>query len=270
MGVSLPKLESDLEQASDASRPGQVQGNANHPGWVRGGADCVEAYREVLDAVAVAEPPATRCEAEAVSNCFTALLRTLRSEPVERRAALALIAVEGLTPEEAGEVLGQDAGTVRLLANTARNAVIAGSRGFGARILIAEDERVAAFELREVLRGFGHKVVAIASTVEAAVSRAVAERPDLVLVDVRLRGGEDGIGAMQAMREAVGVPAIVVTAFGDQRGRAEGASGSGHQCYGFMLKPWAEGELRVAVADALIRIAAERAASTPSALPTTA
>jgi CheY-like chemotaxis protein len=198
-------------------------------------------------------------DGEEGTDYFTALLRALRSEPMERRSALALIAAEGLTPDEAGNVLGQDGAAVQQLADAARDAVLAATQGQGARILIAEDERIAAFELREVLRGFGHKVVAVTSTPEEALSRAKADLPDLALVDVRLRGGSDGIGAMRAMHVALGTPAIIVTAFGDQRGRAGGAEPE-DGCYGFLQKPWGAAELRAAVVDALIRIAAERLA----------
>jgi CheY-like chemotaxis protein len=179
---------------------------------------------------------------------------------------LALVAAEGLTADQAGEILGQDGAAVRRLADAARDAVLAGTRSGGARILIAEDERIAAFELREVLRSFGHRVVAVASTPEEALSRANSDRPDLALVDVRLRGGSDGIGAMRAMRAAAGTPAIIVTAFGDQRARAGGTEPE-DGCYGFLQKPWGAAELRAAVADALIRIAAERAADRLSTTP---
>ena len=76
-----------------------------------------------------------------------------------------------------------------------------------------------------------------------------------------MKGGTDGIAALREMLHAFGVPAVVVTAFGDQRDRAEGgpAAGLGLQAYGFLVKPWGEGELRNAVTDALIRVAVERA-----------
>ncbi len=260
LGVVLPKAEGGSPPPGAAATPasgGEAQTGSR---WGRGGVDCAEGYRRIL-----ATTPSLP-EGEPGTDYFAALLRALRSEPMERRSALALVAAEGLTADQAGQVLGQDGAEVRRLADAARDAVLAGTRSGGARILIAEDERIAAFELREVLRGFGHRVVAVASTPEEAVSRANSDRPDLALVDVRLRGGSDGIGAMRAMRAATGTPAIIVTAFGDQRARAGGAEPE-DGCYGFLQKPWGPAELRAAIADALIRIAAERAADRLSTTP---
>jgi CheY-like chemotaxis protein len=235
--------------------------------WIRGGAHCAEIYGAVI-----ASAPAAANDAAAAlpEGYFGTLLQALRQQPPDRRSAFALLAVEGLSPTEAGAVLGRDPEVVRLLANAAREAVLtATTAGDGARILVAEDERIAAFELREVLRGLGHRVVALAATAGEAISRASFERPDLAIVDVRLKGGTDGIAALREMRHAFGVPAIVITAFEDQRGRAEGeaAANLGLQAYGFLVKPWGEGDLRNAVADALIRIAVERAAGAPPSFP---
>lgn len=247
-----------------------------HGGWTRGGTHCAEAYRAVL--AALSEPghdagrhPGSKAAAgdgpgaEAAPGqgwYFTALAAALRAQPPGPRAALALVAVEGLSPAEAGTVLGRDPEAVRLDANNARDAVLAAAAkagdGPGARLLVAEDERVAAFELREVLQRLGHEVVAMAATAGEALSRASFERPDLALMDVRLKGGTDGIAALREMRHAFGVPALVVTAFADQQGRAERAGPVGLEAYGFLLKPWGKSELRNVVSDALLRIAVER------------
>lgn len=257
-----------LSQALGFAGPGHGETDARHAvQWARGDLRCAETYRAVLAAVGTTVSAEAPEDGETSGGYFFALLQALRAQPPERRAALALLAVEGLKPAEAGAVLGREAEEVRLLANGARDAVLAVAGARGARILVAEDERIAAFELREVLRRFGYTVVALATNAEEALARAEAERPDLALVDVRLRGGGDGINAMRRMRREAGVPAIIITAFGDQRDRAVGpeAAEEGVQAYGFLVKPWGEGELRVAVADALIRIAAERAAGGPHA-----
>ena len=64
-----------------------------------------------------------------------------------------------------------------------------------ARIIIAEDESIGAMYLRRTLEGFGHRVLGIEETGEGVVGRALACKPDLVVMDVRLKGDMDGVTA---------------------------------------------------------------------------
>src|SRR5215212_3964855 len=117
-----------------------------------------------------------------------------------------------------------------------------------ARILIVEDEAIIAMGLRIALRSFGYEVAAQTSSGEEAVMLAEETRPDLVLMDVTLRGGMDGIEAAGRIREQLDVPVIYLTALVDEdtMRRANATNPSG-----YLVKPFAEEELREAVEAAL-------------------
>jgi CheY-like chemotaxis protein len=81
------------------------------------------------------------------------------------------------------------------------------------RILIAEDERLVGFDLRQRLSRMGYTVVGSAASGEEAIEHAQRLQPDLVLMDVRLRGHMDGIAAAQHIRAQVEIPVIFMSAY---------------------------------------------------------
>jgi DNA-binding response OmpR family regulator len=82
-----------------------------------------------------------------------------------------------------------------------------------ARILIVEDEHIVAADLEMKLTQLGYQVVGSAITGEEAISLAERFRPDVVLMDIQLRGPMDGTEAADAIRTGSGTPIIFVTAF---------------------------------------------------------
>ena len=80
------------------------------------------------------------------------------------------------------------------------------------RILVVEDEAVTALDLEDVLLSLGHQVVGTVDSAPAAVSAAARLRPDLVLMDIRLAGGTDGVDAAVTIRNRLGMPSIFLTA----------------------------------------------------------
>ena len=122
--------------------------------------------------------------------------------------------------------------------------------GPGARILIVEDEILVAKDIALTLRSFGHAVCAMAVSGADAVRKAAAERPDLILMDIHLRGEMSGLDAAREIRTARDVPIVFLTAFADQptidRARDVDA-------YGYVLKPFNERELQVAITIALAK-----------------
>ncbi len=86
------------------------------------------------------------------------------------------------------------------------------------RVLVVEDEAVSAVYFEDLLSGFGCEVVATADTAPRAIAAAEEHRPDLVLSDVRLREG-DGIEAATAIRDRLGIPFILATAYSDAHTR---------------------------------------------------
>jgi len=83
------------------------------------------------------------------------------------------------------------------------------------RILIVEDEALIAWNLQMMLEGFGHVVCGIAATSTKAVKLADEEKPDLILMDVRLADRVSGIHAAEQILAKRAVPIVFVTAFSD-------------------------------------------------------
>lgn len=117
-----------------------------------------------------------------------------------------------------------------------------------ARVLVVEDEAIVAMDISVMLRGLGYEVEGPASTGEEAVELAERERPDLVLMDIMLRGGMDGVEAARRIRETTGAPIVYLTAYADEGTllRAKTA-----EPLGYLLKPFEERELRTTIETAL-------------------
>jgi CheY-like chemotaxis protein len=68
------------------------------------------------------------------------------------------------------------------------------------RILIVEDERIIAMELQHALADMGYDAYAIASSADEALSCANTQQPDVVLMDIRLKGLHDGIQTAEMLK----------------------------------------------------------------------
>ncbi len=116
------------------------------------------------------------------------------------------------------------------------------------KIMIVEDEGVIAMDIRNQLKGFGYNVVATAFSGEEAIALATQHSPQLVMMDIVLKGRMDGISAAQKITESLHIPIIFLTAYSDtatlQRAKATGA-------YGFLIKPFRPDELYVSIEVAL-------------------
>jgi PAS domain S-box-containing protein len=116
------------------------------------------------------------------------------------------------------------------------------------RILVVEDEAVVAKDLQTRLRKLGYDVPATVQTGQEAIDAAEVHRPELILMDVRLKGTMDGIEASAHIMEKFRTPVIFLTAYADDGtlGRAKLTDP-----YGFILKPFNERELHTAIQVAL-------------------
>ena len=119
-----------------------------------------------------------------------------------------------------------------------------------ARVMVVEDEGVVAMDLCSALAAFGHDVPATFMTGEDAVEGAAQLKPDLIMMDVRLRGKMDGIEAAGCIRSAQDMPIIFLTAFADQETVARAAATEAH---GYLMKPYDDKELRATVELALFK-----------------
>lgn len=118
------------------------------------------------------------------------------------------------------------------------------------RALIVEDEFLIAEELRERLSRLGFSVIAMVDSADEGVAIATRERPDLVLMDIRLRGEKDGIQAAQEIRQQVDLPIVYVTAYSDKL-TVNRAKKTEHD--GFILKPFHRYELQSTIEVAMRR-----------------
>ncbi|MFA5121666.1 response regulator [Zavarzinia sp.] len=84
------------------------------------------------------------------------------------------------------------------------------------RILVVEDEAFIAFFLDAVLTDAGFEVIGPVDDARAAIRVAREERPDLALMDIRLKGDLDGVSATRTLVQTLGVPVVVVSANADQ------------------------------------------------------
>lgn len=128
-------------------------------------------------------------------------------------------------------------------------------KGSKVRILVVEDETIVALDLQNSLTLLGYHVVGTASTGTAAISKALSTQPDLVLMDIILRGDMDGIQTAEEIHSQLSIPVIFLTACADeatlQRAKVT-------EPFGYMIKPFEDRELHSHIEIALYRHRMER------------
>lgn len=117
-----------------------------------------------------------------------------------------------------------------------------------ARVLIVEDEVIVAKDIELMLRSFGYTVCSIVRTGEEGVQRVSQTLPDLVMMDIGLKGEIDGIEAARRIREAHDIPLVYLTAITDESTFARARE---TDPYGFICKPFEEKDVRSIVELAL-------------------
>jgi signal transduction histidine kinase len=122
------------------------------------------------------------------------------------------------------------------------------------RVLLVEDERIVALNLRRQLAKLGYTVAAVAASGEEALRQIEAQRPDVVLMDIRIEGPFDGIETTARISPELMVPVIYLTAHAEdatlERARATKPSG-------YLVKPFSERELHATIQMALARRAVD-------------
>jgi len=123
------------------------------------------------------------------------------------------------------------------------------------RILIVEDEAIVAEDLELAVTNIGYEVVGRAVSADAAVNKAVELKPDLVLMDIVLRGEKNGIDASQEIKEKVDIPVIFLTAYSDV-GLIDRAKST--EPYAYLVKPFQERQLLASIETALHKSGIEK------------
>ncbi len=122
------------------------------------------------------------------------------------------------------------------------------------RVMIVEDEALIALDLERRLGRLGFDVVGVADNLEEAVELFAETRPDLVLMDIFIRGASDGIDTARAIGKISDTPVIFLTAYADEDTVRRAAQTSP---YGYLLKPFDERTLFATITVALERYAAD-------------
>lgn len=120
-----------------------------------------------------------------------------------------------------------------------------------ARILIADDEHLAALSLKQCLRELGYETIGPAYDGAHAVDLAWNYRPDLAVLDVRMADDFDGIDAARLLFEELHIPTVIVSAYSDARQVSE-ATVPG--VFGYVVKPVTTDQLRPAIEVAWARV----------------
>jgi len=108
------------------------------------------------------------------------------------------------------------------------------------KILIVEDEAIAAMAIEDMIEKMGYTVCASVSFGEEAVKVAFAERPDLVLMDIHIHGQIDGIEAAARIRE-MDIPVIFTTGYLDAKMKRKAAA---LRPVAYLVKPLDHGHLK--------------------------
>jgi CheY-like chemotaxis protein len=121
--------------------------------------------------------------------------------------------------------------------------------------MLVEDEIIVAADVKYRLENMGYDVLDIVDTGEEAISKAGEMRPDLILMDIVLKGDMDGIEAAQQIRELFDIPIIYLTAYSDKK-TLERAKIT--EPFGYVLKPFEDREVQSAIEMALYKHETER------------
>ena len=124
-----------------------------------------------------------------------------------------------------------------------------------ARILVVEDESIVAKDIQRILKRLGYETLPSVTRGDKAVENVDSLKPNLVLMDIRLKGKMDGVEAAEIIRAKYGIPVVYLTAYSDettlQRAKIT-------EPFGYVLKPFDIREIHTAVEMALYRHKLER------------
>lgn len=122
-------------------------------------------------------------------------------------------------------------------------------------VLVVEDESIVSKDIQHSLKKLGYNVVGAASTGERAFELAASEKPDIILMDIMLKGDTNGIETAQRVKEELQIPVIYLTAYADES-TLEKAKVT--EPYGYIIKPFKEVDLHTSIEMALYKFSKEK------------
>jgi PAS domain S-box-containing protein len=123
------------------------------------------------------------------------------------------------------------------------------------KILVVEDEAIVAMHLSELLKSKGYDVVGVAADAKTAIKKYAAHQPDIILMDVTIKGKKDGIELAKDILAEQGAPVVFLTAHADDETLRRVQSIAPH---GFILKPFKDAELCMVLEITISRFQEER------------
>ena len=122
-------------------------------------------------------------------------------------------------------------------------------------ILIVEDEKIIAEDIKNTLIKFNYKIPDIIASGEKAIQKAEEIRPDLVLMDIMIEGNMNGIEAARRIYRDFEIPIVFLTAYADENILEQAAESSP---FGYLIKPFEDRELRATIEMAFYKSAMEK------------
>lgn len=109
------------------------------------------------------------------------------------------------------------------------------------RVLIAEDERIIAMDLKQTLERLGFEVTSVVATAVDVIQKVETEKPDVILMDIMLDSLLDGVDAAKIISYKYNIPVIYVTAYNDEQ-TIRKVKSSKH--FDYVIKPYDEAKLK--------------------------
>lgn len=117
-------------------------------------------------------------------------------------------------------------------------------------VLVVEDESIVSKDIQHSLKKLGYNVVGAAPTGEKAIELAGSEKPDIVLMDIMLKGEMNGIEAASQIKDLYAIPVIFLTAYADESTLSKAKI---TEPYGYVLKPFKEIDLHTTIEMAIYK-----------------
>lgn len=122
-------------------------------------------------------------------------------------------------------------------------------------VLVVEDESIVSKDIQHSLKKLGYNVVGASATGELAIELASTENPDIVLMDIMLKGEMSGIQAAEKIKEKLSIPIIFLTAYADESTLSKAKV---TEPYGYILKPFKEIDLHTTIEMAIYKHSKEQ------------
>jgi DNA-directed RNA polymerase specialized sigma24 family protein/CheY-like chemotaxis protein len=195
------------QQAGDSYVAATLEAVVADPGLLDTGASThIALYRlftTIWNSVAVNGKPSAAVTGQPVERHLAQIA------PMPRQAFL-LVALEGLSEDDAAKVLDIDVPKLRALVEVSGRELAA---EIATDVLIIEDETFIALDLEGLVESLGHRVLGVARTHKEAVALTKTKRPGIILADIQLADGSSGLDAVNEVLNSFQVPVIFITAY---------------------------------------------------------